>query len=151
MNAAARLIYGLRHSGHISDALISSGLRREYGSRRPCSCTRPLMELRRHTWVNWFVSPICLVDVPSALLGPIICWYRPWNCLPSAAGPSNVISAISVPGLVPRHYHWSPVLLWLGLFRTSNGSWSDFITWTTLKIHDWFIDWLIETTKIKEK
>jgi len=37
---------------------------------------RPLMELRRHTGVNWFVSPICLVDVPSALLEPIVCWYR---------------------------------------------------------------------------
>ena len=23
------------------------------------------------------VSPICLVDVPSALLGPIVCWCRP--------------------------------------------------------------------------
>ena len=66
-----------------------SGLRREYGSRRPCSCTRPLMELRRYTWVNWFVSPICLVDVLSALPGPIVCWYRPWNYLPSAAGPSR--------------------------------------------------------------
>jgi len=29
------------------------------------------MELRRR--VNWFVSPICLIDVPSALLGPIVC------------------------------------------------------------------------------
>ena len=48
------------------------------------------MELRLHTWVNWFVSPICLVDVPSALLGPIVCWCRPWNCLLSAAGPSRL-------------------------------------------------------------
>ena len=32
-----------------SSASIGSGLRRECGSRRPCSCTRPLMELRRHT------------------------------------------------------------------------------------------------------
>jgi len=32
-----------------SSAYIGSGLSREYGSRRPCSCTRPLMELRRHT------------------------------------------------------------------------------------------------------
>ena len=28
---------------------IGCGLRREYGSRRPCSCTRPLVEPRRHT------------------------------------------------------------------------------------------------------
>ena len=27
------------------------------------------------------------------------------------------------------------------LFPTSSGSWSDFITWTTLKIHDWLLDW----------
>ena len=27
--------------------------------------------------------------VPAALLGPIVCWYGPWNCLPSAAGPSR--------------------------------------------------------------
>ena len=60
-----------------SSASVGSGLRRECGSRRPCSCTRPLMELRRHTFVNCFVSPICLVGVPSALLGPIVCWYRP--------------------------------------------------------------------------
>jgi len=34
-----------------SSASIGSGLRRRYacGSRRPCSCTRPLMKLRRHT------------------------------------------------------------------------------------------------------
>jgi len=57
----------------LTSAFIGSGLRREYGSRRPCSCTRPLMELCHHTWVNWFVSPICLVDVPSALLRPIVC------------------------------------------------------------------------------
>ena len=69
---------------------MAGSVRKEYGSRRPCSCTRPLMELRRHTWVNWFVSPICLVDVPSALLGPIVCWYRPLNCLPSAVGPSRL-------------------------------------------------------------
>jgi len=83
---------------------------RVYGSRWPCSCTRPLMELRRHTWVNWFVSPIYLVDVPSALLGPIVCWCRPWNCLPYVGGrafpvagptiwdslPDNVISAPSL-------------------------------------------------------
>jgi len=72
-----------------STAFIDSGLRRECGSRRPCSCTRPLMELRRHTWVNCFLSPICLVDVPSALLGSIVCWCRPWSCLLSAAGPSR--------------------------------------------------------------
>ena len=73
--AAARLIYGQCHSDRISNALIiSSEPGANGGWRWPCSCTRPLMELRYHTWVNWFVSPICLVDVPSALLGPIVCW-----------------------------------------------------------------------------
>jgi len=78
-----------RYGGRAVDVHDGSGLRREYGSRRPCSCTMPLIELRRQTWVNWFVSSICLVDVPCALLGPIVCWCRPWNCLPSAAGPSR--------------------------------------------------------------
>ena len=47
------------------------------------------VEPHRQTWVKWFVSPIWLVDVPSALLGPILCWYRPWYCLPSATWPSR--------------------------------------------------------------
>ena len=74
----------------LTSAFIGSRLRREYGSRRPCSCTRPLKELRHHTWVNWFVSLICLVDVPSPLLGPIVRWYCPWNCLLSVAGSSRL-------------------------------------------------------------
>ena len=35
------------------------------------------MELRRRTRANWFVSPIYLVGVPSALLGPIVCMLVP--------------------------------------------------------------------------
>ena len=101
----------------------------------PAAATRQLRQLLMYKatrgtvpWVNWFVSPICLVDVPSALLGPIVCWYRPWNCLPSAAGPSRSpdppsgtacrtmwplprlcqlsvgVWNIFVPGLVPWHY-----------------------------------------------
>jgi len=88
-----------------------------------CSCDAEemvlIMELRRHTPVNWFVSPIYLVGVPSALPGPIVCWHRPSNRLQSAAGPSQspdppfatVCSAsvdlpsasenVSVPGLGP--------------------------------------------------
>ena len=121
------------------------------------------MELRRHTWVNWFVSPICLVDVPSALLGPIVCWYRPWNCLPSAAVPSQspdpppeticwtmtVISAQSPSTFRQRLKHFCSrprsrtlSLIPGKLFPISSGSWSDFIIWTTLKEHDWLTDWL---------
>jgi len=77
------------------------------------------------------------------------------NCLPSAAGPTqspdppsatvclagqrdlspvsvNLLSVsenISVLGLVPWHHHLSP----LNYFPTFSGSWSDFVTWTTLR------------------
>jgi len=33
-------------------------------------------------------------------------------------------------------------LIPVNLFPTSSGSWGDFITWTTLKIHSWLIDWV---------
>jgi len=137
-----------------SSASIGSGLRRECGSRRPCSCTRPLMELRRHTRVNWFVSPICLVDVPSTLLGPIVCWYCPLNCLPSAEEPSQSPDS---PFATFYRTVWSllrlcrpSVSVWkhicsrprsltlsstpLNYSPTFRGRWSGFITWTT---HDW--------------
>jgi len=47
MNAAARLIYGLRHSDHISDALISLHWLR--AQERVRFKKAVLMELRRHT------------------------------------------------------------------------------------------------------
>jgi len=43
-------------------------------------------------------------------------------------------------GLVPWRYNLSR----LNYCPTFSGSWSDFNTWTTLKIHDWFIGWLID-------
>ena len=87
--------HGLRHSDHISDALIS--LRWLRAQERVRFKTAVLMHKATHgtapsylsQLVRVTVSPICLVDVPSALLGPIVCWYRPLNCLPSAAGPSQ--------------------------------------------------------------
>ena len=33
------------------------------------------------------------------------------------------------------------VYAWPLCQNTSSGSWSDFVTWTTLKMHDWLIDW----------
>ena len=81
-----------------------------------------------HTRVNWFVSPFCLVDVPSALLGPIVCWYRPTvretvyrrrpglpgrrthhleqpagqrDICPVSVNLPSAFKNISVPGLVP--------------------------------------------------
>ena len=46
-----------------------------------------------------------------------------------------------------KHFYCRPRSLTLSLipgklFATSSGSWSDFVTWTTLKIHDWFIEML---------
>ena len=44
--------------------------------RRCCAKMVLIMELHRHTPVNWFVSPIYLVGVPSALPGPKISAVR---------------------------------------------------------------------------
>jgi len=118
------------------------------------------MKLSRHTWVNWFVSPICHVDVPSALPGPIVCWYRPWvtvyrrrpglpgrrtNHLEQPAGQRDLCPSLSTSRQRLKHFCFRPRSLTLSLipvklFPTSSGSWSDFVTWTTLKIHDWLID-----------
>jgi len=37
------------------------------------------------------------------------------------------------------------------LFPTSSGSWSDFITWTTLKMHDWLVDGLFLAGHLSER
>ena len=65
-----------------------------------------------------------------------------WNSL-----PHNVISAPSLSTFRQRlkTFKNRPCSLTLSLipgklFPTSIGSWSDFITWTTLKIYDWLID-----------
>ena len=65
-----------------------------------------------------------------------------WNSL-----PDNVISAPSLSAFRQRlkHFYSRPRSLTLSLipvkvFPTSSGSWSDFITWTTLKIHDCLTD-----------
>jgi len=97
----------------------------------------------------------------DALLGPIVCWCRPWNCLPSAAGPSRSTdppsgTACRTTWYLPRlcrpsvgvwkHFCSRPRSRTLSLipgklFPTSSGSWSDFVTWTTLKyMTDWLID-----------
>jgi len=133
-----------------------------------CRPTRLLVILRLHTWVNWFVSPIYLVGVPSALLRPIICWYRPWNCLLSAAGPSRspdpssgtacrttwYLLRLCQPSVnVWKYFCSRPRSLTLtsisvkSFLYTFGGSWSDFITCTTLKIHGWLIE--IEKVAIK--
>jgi len=70
-----------------------------------------------------------------------------WNSL-----PDNVISAPSLSTFCQRlktFLSCRPRSLTLSLipgklFPTSSGSWSDFITWTTVRICDWLIDWLIE-------
>ena len=68
-----------------------------------------------------------------------------WNSL-----PDSVISAPSLSTFRQRlktFLSCGPHSLTLSLipgnlFPTSSGSWSDFITWTTVKICDWLIDWL---------
>jgi len=67
-----------------------------------------------------------------------------WNSL-----PDTVISAPSLSTFCQRlktFLSCRPHSLTLSLipgklFPTSSGSWSDFITWTTVKICDWLIDW----------
>jgi len=57
----------------------------------------------------------------------------------------NVIPAPSAFRQRLKHFCSRPRSLTLSLipgklFPTSSGSWSDFITWITLKIHDWLIE-----------
>jgi len=153
-----------------SSASIGSAPRRGNSSRRPCSCTRPLMELRRHTWVNRFVSPICLVEWGVKLYSnqawsmfPLLCsdqssagairqtvggrafpvaWPTIWNSL-----PDNVISAQSLSTYRQRLKTSVPGLVpWH--YRRSPSNYFPilpwilkwFFTWASLKIHDWLID-----------
>jgi len=143
---STRLLYGLRHSDHIFDGLITlHWLRAQERVRFKTAVlvyksTRGTASLRRHTWVNWFVSPICLVSAPSAVLGPIVCWYRPWNCLPSAPGlpvrrtyhleqpAEQRVDVMSVPSALENISPVDPEVIVL-------------LAWTTLEIHDWLIDW----------
>jgi len=55
---------------------------------------------------------------------------------PVSVNLPSAFKNISVSGLVALALS----LIHGKLFLTSSGSWSDFITWTTLKIHDWLID-----------
>jgi len=146
---STRLLYGLRHSDHIFDGLITlHWLRAQERVRFKTAVlvyksTRGTASLRRHTWVNWFVSPICLVSAPSAVLGPIVCWYRPWNCLPSAPGlpvrrtyhleqpAEQRVDVMSVPSALENISPVDPEVIVL-------------LAWNTLEIHDWLIDWLID-------
>ena len=115
------------------------------------------MELRRHTWVNCGRRSL-RSSRTNRLLVP-----RPWNCLPSAAGPSQspdppfgtvwrtMCSLLSLSLCRPSVSVWkyfcsgshsltlsseSP----LNYSPSFSGSESDLITWITLKI---MIDWLI--------
>ena len=80
MNAAARLIYGLRHSDHISDALISlHWLRAQERVRFKMAV---LTHKATHGTAPSYLSQLVSVaNLPGrlrlTLLGPIVCWYRP--------------------------------------------------------------------------
>jgi len=76
-------------------------------------------------------------------------WAKPvagptiWNSLPDNVIPAPSLST-SRQHLKTFLFQASSVTLLLipiKLFPTASGSWSDFITWTSLKIHDWLIDW----------
>jgi len=93
VNAAARLIYGLRHSDHISNALIS--LHWPRAQERVRFKTAVLMYKAAHGTAPSYLSQLVRVaDLPGRLSLPSartnhLLVYRPLNCLPSAAGPSQ--------------------------------------------------------------
>lgn len=97
MNAAARLIYNLRPSDHITEALISLHWLHSL-EWVPFKVVLPYTDLRRHSRVNWFVcvvSPIYPVVVLSALHAPVFCKSRPSNCLPgSVARPFQLLDLL---------------------------------------------------------
>ena len=107
-----------------------TGLPAEYpGSPWPAAVKRLCYKLKLST-VGGRAFPVA---------GPTI-----WNSL-----PDNMISAPSLSPVRQRwkHFCFFPHSLTLSfipgkLFPTSSGSWSDFITWTTLKMHDWLIDYI---------
>jgi len=112
-------------------------------------------DVQGHSW-NWAVIPESTGS----------CRRSAWSTFPplcsdqSSAGTvleavyrrrpglqDNVISAPSLSTFRQRlkHFCFRPRSLTLSLipgklFPTSSGSWSDFVTWTTLKIHDRLID-----------
>ena len=101
----------------------------------PSALTCRLMDYRHHEAAGESILPSTVGGRAFPVAGPTIC-----NSL-----PDNVISAPSASKIL-KHFCFWPRSLTLSsnpgkLFSTSSGFWSDFITWTTLKIHDW-IDWL---------
>ena len=70
---------------------------------------------------------------------PII-WRTMWSLL-RLCRPSVSVWKHCYSSLVPWRYHRSP----LNYSPTFCGTWSDFITWATLKSHDWLTDWYHKT------
>jgi len=84
LNASARIIFLLRRSDHITDALASyTGCvsRSASSSILPCWRIKFCMGLHHVTWVRSSVCLICRVGVASALPAPIAWSYRHSNCL----------------------------------------------------------------------
>ena len=161
MNVAARLIYGLRHSDHISDALIS--LHWLEAQERVRFKTAMLTYKATHGTAPLYLSqlvrvadlpgwhsldPLCLDQssangvrqtvyrqrpgLPSRRTHQLEQSARQCDICPVSLDLPSASENISVPGLVPSHYHrfpsnYSPIV---------SGSRSDFITWTSLRIHD---------------
>jgi len=110
------------------------------------------------TWVDWFVSPICLDVVSSARHVPVVCWYRPSDCLLLAAGPFQLWTCLSGticrimwllrPLCQPSASDWKPICSlspFLTLYRTNrphltdNGSSNDLYYLNHFK--NCLIDW----------
>jgi len=86
--------------------------------------------------------------VPSIKLSTILA-ARPSHHLEQSAGQCYLRSiSVDLPSasenislsLVPWHYHRLP----LNYSHTFSGSWSDTVTWTTLKIYDWLTNRLTD-------
>ena len=86
------------------------------------TCIRP-------SWCH--CHSLSLASVKSRLTLPF--WYRLTQVVPDKRPLKRV--CVCVPCSLTLS------LIRVKLFPTSSGCWSDLITRTTLKIHDWLIDW----------
>jgi len=92
LNSAARLIYHMRSSDHITDALTPSLAARTRGSRiiSPCCRTKSSTEVRPGTCDPSCLCQISPVDGRCALRIPVDFSYHPSSPRQSAAEPSRL-------------------------------------------------------------
>jgi len=158
MNAAAQLIYGLRHSDYISDAIITlhwlrvqetvrfkmAGVVYKATHGTAPSCLSQLVRVAdlpgrrslRSARTNRLLVPSMKLSTVGGrafpVAGPTI-----WNSLPDSVIPAPSLSTFrqrSTTFLFQASF-LTLSLIPVKLFPTSSGSRSDFITRMTLKIH----------------